>query len=38
MRLIGYCLRCRKVRWVRMVGVLRGGLVFGVCDDCEPRP
>jgi len=35
MRLHGYCLRCRRCRVVRLVGMLRGLLPFGVCDDCD---
>lgn len=35
MILIGYCIRCRRIRPVRFIGMLRGALAFGVCRGCE---
>lgn len=41
MRLIGYCRRCRKIRYVLVAGqdaamlAMRPGLAQGICSDCE---
>ena len=37
MRLHGYCIRCRRCRLVNFVGMLRGLLPFGNCDECLER-
>lgn len=40
MRLHGYCIGCHRPKLVRvssagMVGLARGGVAQGICDQCE---
>jgi len=41
MRLVGYCERCRKIRYVRVsaagLALATRGVATGVCSDCERR-
>ena len=39
MRVIGYCIECGRIKRIKASGrdLVAGGVVRGVCDDCERK-
>ena len=37
MMLHGYCLKCHKIKLVRVMSIRRGGVQIGTCRDCEAK-
>lgn len=38
MRLVGFCVSCRKVKQVTVNSPMPGGAAAGVCRQCEDKP
>jgi hypothetical protein len=37
MKLHGWCMKCHKIKRVRITMPRSGGVQIGICDDCETK-